>query len=414
MSSAQEQAVNIKSQPFDSLANSFLEEFHIVWDYGLFGISIGEIIVALAIFFGFLVLRGVFSKYVLHHLHKWAERTESKADDKVIDALIPPIKFIPVIMGFFFAGQYMDMADKADTLYQHFIRSLIAFTIFWALFRAIEPVSHLFHKLEELLSKSMVTWIFKVIRFLIVFIGGSVILEIWGIQVAPLLAGLGLFGAAVALGAQDLFKNLIGGLTVLAEKRFHPGEWILVDGVVEGTVAEIGFRSTKVIRFDRSPVYVPNSKLSDAAVTNFTRMSHRRIYWNISVVYSTTTEQLKEIRDGIMGYIQDCDDFAKEKGLSTFVRIDSFNDFSIDIMVYCFTKSTVWGEWLEAKEKFAFEIKRMIEEAGSSFALPSQSLYMQSDLNNKDDEGRGKVELFTPPPVSDSIKQVQKKKKDGA
>ena len=368
----------------------FWEEVEEVWHDGFMGVDVGNIVIALAIFTGFMVIRGLFSKYVLYRLHQWTQSSDTKIDDKIVDALIPPIRFIPVVMGFFFAGQYLELDDSIGGVYNNFVRSLIAFTIFWGLHRAIEPISHMFKRLEAILTKAMVQWIFKVLKFLIIFIGGAVILEIWGIAVGPLLAGLGLFGAAVALGAQDLFKNLIGGLTIIAEKRFHPGEWVKVDGVVEGTVEDIGFRSTKIRRFDKAPVHVPNSQLSDAAVTNFSRMTHRRIYWMIGVTYSTTTDQLKTIRDGIMNYIENCEDFAIAPELSTFVRVDSFNASSIDLIVYCFTKTTVWGEWLEAKEKFAFEIKRVVEDAGTSFAFPSQSLYLESWPEDT-------PEIFTPP-----------------
>lgn len=371
-------------------SDDLIREVIDIWNHGFMGVDVGSIIIALAIFFGFLVLRGLFSKYVLYRLHKLTEKSETQTDDKIVEALIPPIKFIPVILGFFFAGQYLDFEGDIAFIYGNVLRSLIAFTIFWGLHRAIEPLSHMFHRLEVILSRSMVRWIFRFLRFLIIFIGGAVILEIWGIAVGPLLAGLGLFGAAVALGAQDLFKNLIGGLTVIAEKRFHPGEWIKVDGIVEGTVEDIGFRSTRIIRFDKAPVQVPNAQLSDAAVTNFSRMTNRRISWMIGVTYDTTTEQLKEIRDGIMDYIQSCEDFDTSEGLATFVRVDSFNASSIDIMVYCFTKTTVWGEWLEAKEKFAFEIKRVVEGAGTSFAFPSQSLYVESWPGET-------AEIFNPP-----------------
>ena len=112
-------------------------------------------------------------------------------------------------------------------------------------------------------------------------------------------------GIAVGLGAQDLFKNLISGLLIISEKRFIPGEWIQVDGVVEGTVEKINFRSTLVRRFDKSPVFVPNSALSDAAVTNFSRMTHRRIKWAIGVRYDTTSEQLREIRDKVLAAMRD-------------------------------------------------------------------------------------------------------------
>ncbi len=362
-----------------------------VWTHGLFGVDIGSILIAIGIFIGFLLIRGLFGRYVLGHLHNWAAKSTTKLDDKIVDALIPPIKFIPVILGIFFAAQYLGLSEDGMAFVMKIERSLIAFTIFWALHRAADPLSHGLSKLEKILTKPMMVWIFKAIKIIVVFVGAAVILEIWGIAVGPLLAGLGLFGAAVALGAQDLFKNLIGGVTVLAEKRFHPGEWIFVDGVVEGVVEDIGFRSTKIRRFDKAPVHVPNANLSDAVVTNFSRMTHRRIKWAIGVEYRTNVEQLQIIRDGIMKYILENEDFAKPEEVNTFVRVDSFNASSIDFLVYCFTKTTVWGEWLEIKEAFAMEIKRIVEEdAGTGFAFPSQSIYIE----NLPGEA---AEVFVPP-----------------
>jgi MscS family membrane protein len=362
-----------------------------VWEHGFMGVDIGNIVIAVLIFGGFLVIRGLFSKFVLYRLHLWAQKSETKVDDKVVDALIPPVKFIPVILGIFLAAQYLKLDGDLAEFIQRVEKSMIAFVIFWAIHRSAEPLSHSVKKLERLLNRSMFQWVFKALKVIIVFIGAAVILEIWGIAVGPLLAGLGLFGAAVALGAQDLFKNLIGGITILAEKRFHPGEWICVDGVVEGIVEEIGFRSTKVRRFDKAPVHVPNAQLSDAAVTNFSRMTFRRIYWKVGVEYRTTTEQLKIIRDGIMKYIEESGDFEVSDAVNTFVRVDSFNNSSIDIMVYCFTRSIIWGEYLEAKEKFAFEVKKVVEEdAGTGFAFPSQSVYLESMPDNA-------AEIFNPP-----------------
>ena len=362
-----------------------------VWQHGFMGIDIGSIIVALLIFLGFMLIRGIFSKFVLSYLNKWAEKSTNSFDDKIVDALIPPVKFIPVILGIFFAAQYLDLSAEAHAFVMKIERSLITFTIFWALHRACDPLSHGLKKLEKILTRAMMNWMFKALKILVVFIGAAVILEIWGIAVGPLLAGLGLFGAAVALGAQDLFKNLIGGITVIAEKRFHPGEWIKVDGVVEGTVEDIGFRSTKVRRFDKAPVHVPNSQLSDAVVTNFSRMTHRRIKWKVGVIYDTSVEQLKIIRDEITKELETNEAFAPADEVSTFVRVDSFNDSSIDFLIYCFTKTTNWGEWLEIKEAFAMTIKEIVEEkAGSGFAFPSQSVYLESIPGDA-------AEIFVPP-----------------
>ncbi len=381
----------------EDLQNFWTEVIN-VWNHGFMGVDIGRIVTALVILGGFLLFRGLFSKYVLYKFHQWSAKTTTRMDDKIVDALIPPIKFIPVILGVFFAGQYMRFEGAAYDVFIQIERSLIAFTIFWGIYRAAEPVSYSMKPLEKLLTRAMTQWIFKVLRVVIVFVGAAVILEIWGIQVGPLLAGLGLFGAAIALGAQDLFKNLIGGLTIIAEKRFHPGEWILVDGVVEGTVEEIGFRSTKVRRFDKAPVHVPNANLSDAVVTNFSRMTHRRIYWKIGVTYNTTKEQLQEIANNITDYLTSNDAFASADEVNTFVRIDSFNASSIDILVYCFTKTTVWGEWLEIKEKLALAIKDIVEGAGSSFAFPSQSVYLETWPQDR-------AEIFSPP-VGESAKKA--------
>ena len=88
------------------------------------------------------------------------------------------------------------------------------------------------------------------------------------IKIGPIIAGLGLFGVAVALGAQDLFKNLISGILVLVEKRFKVGDWIYLEGVIEGTVENIGFRSTVIRKFDKSLAIIPNFQFEENAVTN--------------------------------------------------------------------------------------------------------------------------------------------------
>ncbi len=378
------------SLPADQTADIW-QEFLTVWHNGFMGMDVGKIIVALGILAFFLILRGVLSKYILNTLRRWSDKSNTDIDNKVIDALIPPVRFIPIILGVFFATQALQIDGLLADIITRVIRSMIAYVIFWALYRSLKPIRRMAKGLERALTRTMMDWIFKFLRVTVMFIGAAVILEIWGIAIGPLLAGMGLLGAAVALGAQDLFKNLIGGITVIAEKRFHPGDWIKVDGVVEGTVEEVGFRSTRVRRFDKAPVYVPNSELSDAVVTNFSRMTNRRIYWKIGVTYSTSKEQLTLIRDEIANYLATHEDFEKPPKVSTFVRIDSFNASSIDFMIYCFTKTTDWGEWLAVKEEFALFIKEVVEEkAKTGFAFPSQSIYLESLPDDA-------PEIFEPP-----------------
>tara|TARA_Y100001001_G_C7996097_1_gene304677 strand:- start:456 stop:1649 length:1194 start_codon:yes stop_codon:yes gene_type:complete len=362
-----------------------------IWKNGVYGVDIAQIITALGIFILFMIIRGLFTKFVLERLRGWTAKTQTRIDDKIVDALIPPIRFIPVIMGLFFALEYIDLPAEINSFVDNIIRTLITFTIFWGLFRTLSPLSNGLENLRSMLSHVMVDWLFKLLKVITIFLGAAVILELWGIEIGPLLAGLGLFGAAIALGAQDVFKNMFGGLSIIIEKRFNPGEWIKVDGVVEGIVEKVGFRSTTIRRFDKAPVHVPNSQLSDVAITNFSRMTYRRIYWMIGVEYKTTKEQLEIIVNRLREYIESEDDFVKEEGLATFVHVDSFNSSSIDIMLYCFTKTKIWGEWLAIKEKLAFKVKDIVEnEAGTGFAFPSRTIYVEY---NQDDQ----AETFHPP-----------------
>ena len=130
---------------------------------------------------------------------------------------------------------------------------------------------------------------------------------------------------------------------------------------------------------------VPNAKLSDTAVVNFASMSHRRIFWRIGVEYKTRGDQLRQIRDRIEAYILGNENFAKPPEVPTFVRIDRFSESSIDIMLYCFTKTTEWGKWLEIKEQLAFAIMEIFEEANAAFAFPSQSVYLENLSNGEPD-----------------------------
>lgn len=349
-----------------------------VWRNGVWGIDIADLLPALGVFLLFMMLRNLMTRICFGALKRSVGKTATSLDDAALDAIWEPLRFIPLVMGFFLATRMLEVDERTLELFERVNRSLIAFTLFWALYRLTSPIGNRLLRLPGILTNEMVNWMTKAMHIAFIGLGAATILEMWGIAVAPILAGLGLFGVAIALGAQDLFKNLIAGLFILGERRFHPGDWIHVDGVVDGDVEQIGFRTTTVRQFDKAPVYIPNSQLADNSVINYGRMTHRRIKWVIGLEYRTTTEQLREVCQRISAYLQNNDDFAKPGELTTFVRVDSFGPSSIDIMLYAFTYTTKWGEWLEIKERLAYEVKQIVEEAGAAFAFPSRSLYLET------------------------------------
>lgn len=370
-----------------------------IWNQGAYGLTYGEIFTAVVIVLIALMVRGLFARIVATTVMRLTAGTKTRLDDALVDSVSTPLKLVPVIIGIYIALQVTDISGDAEVYVTRILRSIITLVVFWTLARAVHAFEFILVNLRNALSSAAVDWMVKALQVILVILGLGAVADQWGIQIAPLLAGLGVLGIAVGLGAQDLFKNLISGILIIAEKRFIPGEWIRVDGVVEGTVEKINFRSTLVRRFDKSPVYVPNSALSDAAVTNFSRMTYRRIKWAVGVEYRTTVDQLKYIRDEIEAWLWNDPRFAKPPEAALFVRIDSLNASSIDYLIYAFTYTKDWGEWLEIKEEFAVAVMDIIARAGTDFAFPSQTVYLQQT---------DPPDIIAPPARSESAERASK------
>ena len=295
----------------------------------------------------------------------------------MVESLEGPVKFLPLVVGFFIASNYLQLEGKLIFFIDSVNRSLITILIFWFIHQIIEPISFLIKKIEDLLSKDLLSWILRAFRIVIIILGFAAVLEIWGVKIGPIVAGLGLFGVAVALGAQDLFKNLISGILVLVEKRFKIGDWIFVEGVIEGTVEKIGFRSTVIRRFDKSLAIIPNFQFAEKAVINITETTNRKIDWTIGLEYRSTSDQLKKCRDDIEQYIKNNSDFYISEDTHLTVKLKQFSASSIDIQIRCYTKTKDYYEWLAVKDRLVLAVKEIVEKNGASFAFPSQSLYVE-------------------------------------
>ena len=369
--------------------NRFSELFSEVWQEGVFGLNASEIIIGIVIFLIFYVLRRLFARFIISRLNKLVNKTSTNIDNTVVEVIEGPLKFLPVVLGFFIATSYINLSTEVQDFIDLLNRTLITVFIFWLLHQLVIPFSFIIRNFEDKISKPLVNWTLKGLEIIIIVLGIVAVLELWGIKVGPVIAGLGLFGVAVALGAQDLFKNLISGIMILMEKRFTIGDVILVSNEVEGVVEQIGFRSTLVRRFDSTPVMIPNYKFAEQSVTNYSRRHHRRIRWLIGLEYKTSINQLKKIRDSITQLIKAKNDFAKNENSGFFVRIDSFSDSSIDMLVQAFTVTNDWSEFLKIKEELAVSIIEIVEANNAGFAFPSQSLYVESFPNEKS-------EIFNP------------------
>jgi len=348
-----------------------------VWEQGFLGIGITEIIVSIAIFITGAVIRAIFVGRVLKWLEKLTNNTDSEIDDVLLDSLKKPLGYIPITISLYVIAVYLPLTGMANIFATNLVKAMIAFTIFSAMANSISPIFQAVTS-RSVLTKSMTMWLERAARMIVWLVGIGIILDIFGIQIGPLVAGLGLFSVALALGAQDLFKNLISGLLIIGENRFQPGDRIEVPGQLHGMVEDIGFRSTLIRMFDTAPMLVPNKELSDVLVINHGNMKYRRISWHLNLIYSTTQEQLAKVCDDITAFIASSSDFAVNPDQESFARTEELASSSIDVRVLCYTDPVSLTDFSKIKQDLIFEIIKIVRTNGSEFAYPSTSVYMES------------------------------------
>ena len=347
------------------------------FDQGSLGLSLLEVITVLAFFILAIIIRGLFAKIIVLKIKKVIQKTGNKVDDQLFDALASPLKTLPIILVFILMGLFINSESQLFTFLEKINQTLVTIFVFWLLHQSLVPLSEAFKKLEELLSRALVLWLVRSLKYLIIFLGIVAVLETWGIKIGPVIAGLGLFGVAVALGAQDLFKNLISGIMIILEKRFELNDIIEVPGHATGVVEQIGFRSTLIRQFNSTPISIPNYVFSDSSIINFSDRKFRRINWIIGLTYDVSVEQLSNICQQIDSSIRSDNNFVINETYKLFVRVEKFNDSSIDILISTFTNTNDWEEYLKIKEELVFVIKKIVEDNDSSFAFPSQSIYLE-------------------------------------
>ncbi len=367
---------------------------------------------ALIIVVFFLTLRNLIKKFIVLNIETLVLRKHPDIRMELIKELEEPLKFLPIALGLYFALLSLTPNSVFWLNIQHnIIRTLWIFSSFWIIYNIVNPIAMIMNNYSKKFTTPVVEWIIKFFRIVLVFTGFALILEIWGVQIGPIIAGLGLFGMAVALGAKDLFKNILAGITIISEKRFAVGDRIKVEksDEVTGTVEHIGFRSTKIRKYDQAPIYIPNSELADFAVINLSERQNRRIEWIVSLEYRTSVMQLQAIRNEIETYL--LQDEGIQKGKLPFqVKISEFSKSSIDLLIYCFTTSDRWAEYLVIKERLVIAIKNIVDCYGAHFAYPSQSLYIEQNLDYA--SKRGKISEKQVKETEKKLEKTKQKIKD--
>jgi MscS family membrane protein len=338
-----------------------------------------DIGIAIAIFLIFLLFRKIFTKYIFKLILATLRKTPTVLFSNILLSFERPLRVFWVVLGTYLALVYLPFNITTIEFVEHVYRSIIIILVGWGLFNYTSEYSMSIFRLArnvDIDEQSMlVPFMSKILRFAVVALVVVVIASEWGYEISGFIAGLGLGGLAFALAAQDTIGNFFGGVIIITEKPFAKGDWIQTPSV-EGTVEDISFRSTQIRTFADSVVTIPNSTLANEPITNWSEMGKRRISFSIGVTYSTSKEKLETCARRIESLLRSHDEIDQDL---IMVRFNEFNNSSLDIYVYFFTKTIAWVEWFRIKEEINFEIMGILEDENVSIAFPSRTIYVENE-----------------------------------
>jgi len=353
-----------------------MKELIEIMNYTVLNTPLYKFALSLLVFILFLFMRKVFTLTIVKTGKILVGKTKTDVDDKILDSLINPLDFLFIIFGIHIASMVLAIDDKVIA----FTKSMMIVAFFWLLYDLIksfeEKILHLFGKK---VSREIGIFLVKATKVFIIALGVVAFLQNLGINVSAFIASLGLGGLAFALAAKDTAANLFGGFAILTDNMFKIGDWIKV-GSVEGIVEDIGMRTTKIRAFDKRLIVLPNATIANSAVDNFSRRDRRRIKMRVGLLYSTTPEAMNKILNEIREMLKNHPQIHNEP---LFVYFDEFDDSSLSLFFYLFTKTAVWEEYLKIREDINLKIIEIVHKNGSDFAFPSQSIYFENELNIK-------------------------------
>jgi MscS family membrane protein len=230
----------------------------------------------------------------------------------------------------------------------------------------------------------LVPLVSKSIKAFVVCVGLLLCAETFNLPLTGLIGGLGIGGAALAIASKDAISNLFGSFTVLLDRPFEIGDWIVCDDV-EGTVEQVGFRSTRVRTFYNSLISIPNSQFTTAVVDNMGRRHYRRIKTYLTVQYDTTPEQLEAFCEGIRELIRSHPYTRKDY---FHVYFNRFGENSLDVLLYCFLACPDWSAELRERERLFLDIVRLAQRLDISFAFPTRTLHLFNEQAAEDKSNR--------------------------
>jgi len=356
--------IKIRSQMPEALKNGFLLE-HWQW-IGIF----------IVVVFG-LIVDKIVAWFLTRNIVVWQKK--NPAYSRLDNTVLRPLGLMAMAIVWWIGLGMFGLPDPVLIILSVAVKLLVSISTVWSAFRLVDILDSLMIKKARQTGNRfddlLVPMISKSLKVFILVIGIISSADNLNMDVSSLLAGLGIGGLAFALAAKDLLGNFFGSLTVLLDRPFQIGDWVVI-GDVEGTVEEVGFRSTRVRTFYNSLITLPNAALTTSTVDNMGSRRFRRMKTMLGLTYDTAPEKIDAFCEGIRSLVQ----------LHPYMRKDyyqvyfnQYNAASLDILVYVFWETPDWNTELRERHRFLLDILRLAKQLGIEFAYPTQTLHIKQD-----------------------------------
>ncbi len=312
----------------------------------------------------------------LKHLLK---RTAQPQFDETLKHIVTtPVNFLLLALAVDLGARILEASPSVMTFVVNITRTLVIFAITLTIYRIIELLAFSRRQLYILtglaIEEALLPFIRTGIRLIVLALALVIVIQQWGYDVTGLIAGLGLGGLAISLAAQDTLSNIFGFTAMVSDRPFVVGEYIKT-GDVEGIVEKVGLRSTRVRQLDQALVAVPNSKLANSAILNWSRLAKRRIDMVLGITYSTRPDQMEQLLQRLREMLAERESVDAETVVVYFIEIGGS---SLNVLVRCYVNIADWGAFTAEKERILLEIMRTVEGLGLQIAYPSRTLYIEN------------------------------------
>jgi len=348
----------------------------------LWGVSYLRLGLSLLIIFSGFLSRRIIQYVFNNYLTKKAKKTTIKWDDDLV-ALIPaPLALVVQILLWHVATTILILPQEPINIrvivYQG-LEVALAVAAIWVIFRLTDVLSRAMaratEKTDTKIDDQAIPLVRKTIKVFIAITVGVMIIQNLGYSVTSMVASLGIGGLALALAAKDTVANFFGSVVIFTDRPFQIGDWVQF-GSVEGTVEEVGFRTTRVRQFDKALVTVPNQSFTSTPIINYTNRSIRRIKMIVGLSYETSSQQMKSFLEAVRHMIAHHPHI--DQGFH-MVKFTGFGESTLDVLVYCFSDTIVWTDYLSIQEDVLLRIMDIVNDMGLELAFPTQTVYFRDE-----------------------------------